>query len=89
MKDALNTVLHESVVRSAADVKHQNEQVTFKSDVHDSLIKVDTGHGFGFANVHDVDASREPREVLSIRTRTNTLSGKLYHGIFSRPRIRK
>ena len=36
-----NKVLHRSVVRSAADVKHCNKRVLFKSNVQDSLNLVD------------------------------------------------
>jgi hypothetical protein len=37
LKNDLVTVLHRSVVRSAADVSHRNKRVTIKSDVQESL----------------------------------------------------
>jgi hypothetical protein len=42
LKNDLVTVLHRSVVRSAADVSHQNIRVSFKSDVQESLKLLDT-----------------------------------------------
>jgi hypothetical protein len=42
LKDDLVTVLHRSVVRSAADASHQNRRVSFKSDVQESLKLLDT-----------------------------------------------
>jgi hypothetical protein len=37
LKNDLVTVLHRSVVRSAADASHRNRRVSFNSDVQDSL----------------------------------------------------
>jgi hypothetical protein len=42
LKNALVTVLHRSVVRSAADANHLNKRVSFKSDVQESLKLLDT-----------------------------------------------
>jgi hypothetical protein len=42
LKNDLVTVLHRSVVRSAADASHQNRIVSFKSDVQESLKLLDT-----------------------------------------------
>jgi hypothetical protein len=36
------TVLHRSVVRSAADASHRNRRVSFESDVQESLKLLDT-----------------------------------------------
>jgi hypothetical protein len=36
LKNDLSTIIHRSVVRSAADASHSNRRVTFKSDVHKS-----------------------------------------------------
>jgi hypothetical protein len=41
-KNDLVTVLHRSVVRSAADANHLNRKVSFKSDVQESLKFLDT-----------------------------------------------
>jgi hypothetical protein len=42
LKNDLVTVLHRSVVRSAADANHRNKRVSFKSDVQVSLKLLDT-----------------------------------------------
>jgi hypothetical protein len=42
LKNDLVTVLHRSVVRSAADTSHRNRRVSFKSDVQESLKLLDT-----------------------------------------------
>jgi hypothetical protein len=41
LKNDLITVLHRSVVRSAADASHCNRRVSFKSDVQESLKLLD------------------------------------------------
>jgi hypothetical protein len=45
MKNDLVTLLHKSVVRSAADASHRNRSVLFKSDVQESLKILDTKPG--------------------------------------------
>jgi hypothetical protein len=42
LKNDLVTVLHRSVVRSAADASHLNKRVSFKSDLQESLKSLDT-----------------------------------------------
>jgi hypothetical protein len=42
LKNDLVTVLHRSVVRSAADSSHQNRRVSFKSDLQESLKLLET-----------------------------------------------
>jgi hypothetical protein len=42
LKNEFFTVLHGSVVRSAADTSHRNRRVSFKSDVQESLQLLDT-----------------------------------------------
>jgi hypothetical protein len=42
LKNDLFTVLHRSVVGSAADASHLNRRVSFKSDVQESLKLLDT-----------------------------------------------
>jgi hypothetical protein len=42
LKNDLVTVLHRSVVRSAADASHRNIRVSFKSGVQESLKLLDT-----------------------------------------------
>jgi hypothetical protein len=48
LKNDLVTILHRSVVRSAADASHQNRTVSFKSDVQESLILLDTKPSLSF-----------------------------------------
>jgi hypothetical protein len=47
LKNYLVTVLHGSVMRSAADTNHRNETVSFKSDVQESLKFLDNKPSFG------------------------------------------
>jgi hypothetical protein len=42
LKNDMVTVLHRSVVRSAAVASHRNRRVSFKSDVQESLKLLDT-----------------------------------------------
>jgi hypothetical protein len=46
LKNDLVTVLHRSVVRSAADASHRNRRVSLKSDVQESLKLLDTYPSF-------------------------------------------
>jgi outer membrane protease len=46
LKNHLVTILHRSVVRSAADDNHLNKRVSFKSDVKESLKLLDTKPSF-------------------------------------------
>jgi hypothetical protein len=48
LKNDFVTVLHRSVVRSAADFNHQNRRVSFKSDVQESLKLLDTKPSLSF-----------------------------------------
>jgi hypothetical protein len=48
LKNDLVTVLHRSVVRSAADVSHRNRRVSFKSDLQESLKLLHTKPSLSF-----------------------------------------
>jgi hypothetical protein len=48
LKNDLVTVLHRSVVRSAADASHWNRRVSFKSDVQESLKLIETKQSLTF-----------------------------------------
>jgi hypothetical protein len=48
LKNDLVTVLHRSVVRSAADASHWNRRVSFKSDVQEPLKLLDTKPSLSF-----------------------------------------
>jgi hypothetical protein len=57
LKNDLNTILHRSVVRLAADANHRNKRVSFKSDVQDSLFKLDIKPNADFRNSQSKDKS--------------------------------
>jgi hypothetical protein len=42
LKNDLNIVLHRHVVRSAADAAHRNTRVTFKSNIQETLDRLDS-----------------------------------------------
>jgi hypothetical protein len=52
LKNDLVTVLHRSVVRSAADSSHRNKRVSFKSDLQESLTLLDTKPSFFWKDSH-------------------------------------
>ena len=71
MKNDLSTVLHRSVVRSAADPSHLNKRVTFKSDIQETLDKLDTRPSVLFPrNIESKQRSRKPNDDISTRTRS-------------------
>jgi len=71
LKNDLSTVLHRSVVRSAADPGHLNKRVTFKSDVQETLDKLDTRPSVLFPrNIESKQRSRKPNDDISTRTRS-------------------
>ena len=70
LKNDLITVLHRSVVRSAADVYHWNKQVLLKSDVQDTLNLLDKSSYFAFKTIHPKSKSREVHNDVSTRTRS-------------------
>ena len=72
LKNDLNTVLHRSVVRFAADANHRNKRVSFKSDVQDSLIKLDIILSADFRHSHSKDKSRAFNDSVSTRTKSKT-----------------
>jgi hypothetical protein len=45
LKNDLVTVLHRSMVRSAADGSHREKRVSFESDVQESLLDLDKNNG--------------------------------------------
>jgi hypothetical protein len=72
LKNDLITVLHTSVVRSAADASHRNRRVSFKSDVQESLILLDTKPSLSFVwkDSHLKHKSRRTNNDVSNRTRS-------------------
>jgi trimethylamine:corrinoid methyltransferase-like protein len=72
LKNDLVTVLHSSVVRSAADSNHRNRRVSFKSDLQESLKLLDTKPRLAFVckdSLHKHE-SRKPNNDVSNRTRS-------------------
>jgi outer membrane protease len=72
LKNDLVTVLHRSVVISAADASHRNRRVSFKSDVQESLKLLDTkpSSTFVWKDSHHKHKSRKTYDDVSNRTRS-------------------
>jgi hypothetical protein len=72
LKNYLVTVLHRSVVRSAADSSHRNRRVSFKSDVQESHKVLDTKPilSFVWKDSHHKHKSRRTNNDVSNRTRS-------------------
>jgi hypothetical protein len=72
LKNHLVTVLHRSVVRSAADASHRNRRVSFKSDVQESLKLLDTKPSLSFVwkDSHHKHKSRNINNDVSNRTKS-------------------
>jgi hypothetical protein len=72
LKNDLVTVLHRSVVRSAADSSHRNRRVSFKSHVQESLKLLDTMPSLSFVwkDSHHKHKSRNTNNDESTRTRS-------------------
>jgi hypothetical protein len=70
LKNDLVTVLHRSVLTSAADASHRNRRVSFKSDVQESLELLDTKPSFVCKDIHHKHKSRNTNNDVSIRTRS-------------------
>jgi hypothetical protein len=70
LKNDLVTVLHRSVVRSAADDSHRNRRVSFKSDVQESLKVLGTKPTFVWKDSHHKHKSRRTNNDVSNRTRS-------------------
>jgi hypothetical protein len=72
LKNDLVTVLHISVVRSAADGSHRNRRVSFKSDVQESLKLLDTKPNLSFVwkGSHHKNKSRRTNNDVSNRSRS-------------------
>jgi hypothetical protein len=68
----LVTIVHKSVVRSAADANHRNRRVSFKSDIQESLKSLDTKPSLSFVwkDNHHKHKSRNTNDDVSNRTRS-------------------
>jgi hypothetical protein len=85
----LVTVLHRSVVRSAADSSHQNRRVSFRSDVQESLKLLDTKPSLTFAwkDSHHKHRSRNTNNGVSNRTRSKADYTDQYIGSRTRSKM--
>jgi hypothetical protein len=72
LKNDLVTVLHRSVVRSAADASNRNRIVSFNSDVQESIKSLDTNPSstFFWKGSHHKNKSRMTNNDVSTRTRS-------------------
>jgi hypothetical protein len=70
LKNDLVTVLHRSVVRSAADVSHRNRRLSFKSNVQESLTLLDNKPSLTWKDSHHKHKSRRTNNDVSNRTRS-------------------
>jgi hypothetical protein len=72
LKNDLITVLHRSVIRSAADASHRNRRVSFDSDAQESLKLLDTkpSSSFVWKDSHHKHKSRKSNNDVSTRTRS-------------------
>jgi hypothetical protein len=72
LKNDLVTVLHRSVVRSAADANHQNKRVSFKSNIQESLNLLDSKPSLSFVwkGSNHSYKSRNTNNDVSNRTRS-------------------
>jgi hypothetical protein len=84
LKNDLLTVLHRSVVRSAADASHWNRRVSFKSDVQESLKLLNTKLSFVWKKIVIIIINQEIlimmcQTELGLRqiTQTNMLAVEL------------
>jgi hypothetical protein len=89
LKNDLVTVLHRSVVRSAADSSHRNRRVLFKLDVQESLKLLDTKPSLSFVwkDSHHKHKSRRTNNDVSNRTRSKADYTDLHVGTRTRSKM--
>jgi hypothetical protein len=68
LKNDLVTVLHRSVVRSAADTSHRNRRVSFKSDVQESFKLLDTKSSLTFFGKIVIVSINQERLIMVCQT---------------------
>ena len=86
MKNDLTT-LHRRVVRSAADAGHQNKRVQFKTDVQETLNKLDTRPGIISKNNHPRSKTKIIKDDVSTRTRSKSSQVDQNVGITTRSKV--
>jgi outer membrane protease len=89
LKNDLVTVLHRSVVRSAADDNHRNRRVSFKSDVQAShkLLNTKPSSTFFWKDSHHKHKSRRTNNDVSNRTRSKADYTDLHIGCRTRSKM--
>jgi outer membrane protease len=89
LKDDLVTVLHRSVVISAADASHWNRRVSFKSDVQESLKLLDTKPSLSFVwkDSHHKHKSTKTNNDVSNRARSKADYTDQHIGIRTRSKM--
>ena len=87
LKNDLTTVLHRSVVRSAADASHRNKRVLFKADAQETLNKIDTIPGITSKNNHPRTKTNTLKDDISTRTRSKSSQVDQNVGITTRSKV--
>jgi hypothetical protein len=73
LKNGLSTVLHRSLVRSAADPLYRNKRPTFNSDVQETLEKLDTTPGtLKHSDTKPKQRSRKTYDEVSYGSKSKT-----------------
>ena len=86
LKNDLSTILHRSVVRSAADINHRNKRVSFKPDVQEMINKLDVMSCNVPRNSHSKQETRKQNDNVASRTRSKT--GHLDQNVGDRTRAK-
>jgi hypothetical protein len=87
MKNDLTTVLHRSVVRSAADDNHLNKRVTFKPDIQKRTDNLDNGSRIISKNSYSKNNVRDIHNEVSIRTRSKITCPDQSVGVTTRSKM--
>ena len=72
LKNDLSTVLHRSVIRSAADANHRNKRVSFKPYVQEMIKQLDVMPSNLPGNSHSKQKVRKQNNDVAHRTRSKT-----------------
>jgi hypothetical protein len=88
LKNDLTTIIHRSVVRSAADTSHRNRRVTFKPDVQEQINKLDTKPGFTNKENLPKYKSKAVYNDVSSRTRSKANNSDQRIGVSTRSKLK-
>jgi hypothetical protein len=86
LKNDLTTILHRSVVRSAADASHRNKRILFESDVQ-ALNMLDARPGITSENNRPRNKTRIVKDDVSTRTRSKSSQVDQNVGITTRSKL--